>query len=65
LEWIEDQEFKKNLNIDNPQEEKLLIKWEDLSYIDCTWERSSCIKENKEKIKDFKRFNRALLKDER
>lgn len=40
-----------------------LVKWQNLSYLDTTWEYASTIREHDEtesKIKDFERFNRSL-----
>lgn len=40
-----------------------LVKWTNLSYMDCTWEAASLIRKQDEtdsKIKDFERFNRSL-----
>jgi len=39
------------------------VKWQNLSYTDCTWEPASLIRKQDEtdsKIKDFERFNRSL-----
>jgi Chromo (CHRromatin Organisation MOdifier) domain len=37
-----------------------LVKWRNLSYLDCTWEPLSKIAENEKQLKDFERFNRSL-----
>ena len=40
-----------------------LVKWGNLSYLDCTWEPASLIREHDQtqtKIKDFERFNRSI-----
>lgn len=40
-----------------------LVKWGNLSYTDCTWEKASLVRETDQtgtKIKDFERFNRSL-----
>ena len=46
---------------------KYMISWQEalqnLSYTECTWEKSSLIRKQDEteaKIKDFERFNRSL-----
>ena len=39
------------------------VKWQNLSYVDCTWEHASTVRtqdETDSKIKDFERFNRSL-----
>ena len=41
LEWIKDETFRNSLSINSPMEKKYLIKWEDLSYLDCTWEKAT------------------------
>lgn len=40
-----------------------LVKWGNLSYLDCTWEPASLIRQHDQtqtKIKDFERFNRSI-----
>ena len=41
----------------------MFVKWQNLSYTDCTWEAASFVRkldETDSKIKDFERFNRSL-----
>lgn len=41
----------------------IYVKWQNLSYLDCTWEYASIVRKQDEsgsKIKDFERFNRSL-----
>lgn len=38
LSWIEDEEIRNSINIKNPKEIKYLVKWKELSYLECTWE---------------------------
>ena len=42
-----------------------LVKWKNLSYRAATWETELELQNDAEKIKDFCRHNRALLKEQR
>ncbi len=51
------------MNLNNISK-KCKIKWRNLSYQECNWEDQEFVTKNfPEKLKDFKRFNRALIKD--
>lgn len=41
---------------------KYYVKWKGLSYLDCSWEEENFVVKFPEKIKEFMKFNRALLR---
>ncbi len=63
LTWYTDEDLK--LSLDKSMPTKFLIKWKNITYKKCTWEEQAFIFDFPDKIKDFHRFNRALLKEAR
>ena len=64
LTWMNEEELE-FLFTNQKYKAKYFIKWDNLSYINSTWETGDILKEYPEKLKNFYRFNRALLKEAR
>jgi chromodomain-helicase-DNA-binding protein 7 len=64
--WVDSLEDQVNLmNFEKKFQEKFFIKWKNLSYLNSTWENKDILDDYEEKIQNFYRFNRALLKEAR
>lgn len=61
LSWLQGREFR----VQDKASTMYLVKWKNLSYIYSTWETEQDLLGDAEKIKDFQRHNRALLKEQR
>ena len=55
----------REIDFDKPHEKKYLIKFNNLSYLQCTWEKESDIEDFTEAIKDLYKFNKALDRETR
>lgn len=52
-------------SLSDPSETFFLVKWCNMSYADSTWERESDLADFDGKIKDYKRFTRAIDREKR
>ena len=60
IEWTQ-----KPTSIFDNLEAFYLVKWSNMSYADCTWEKESELAGFDHKIRDYKRFTRAMARENR
>lgn len=64
LSFIEGTEIA-SIDIDNQPEKKYFVKFQHLSYLQCSWEKESDIEDYTDAIKDLYKFNKALDRETR
>ena len=65
LSWVKKEGIEILMGYNKKFKQKYFIKWKNLSYTNSTWENEEILEDIPEKLKNFYRFNRALLKEAR